>query len=1365
MAENLAPTVSRLIESARLRQGLSQNALASQLGVSQQSVSRWEKGQSYPDRAIVASLADALSLDEDLLRHPKNPSRIDAGYAGQLVPSTRPLVSALPFNSLTPEQFEEFVADLLQAIYSDADVYKLGGRGDDQEGYDVIVEQPDGRKLGVQCKREQQFGAKKVEKAIAQAERSVDASIIALGRAATKAARDEIGKHQQWALWDQLDLSRKVRTLPDDAPLRIVKAYFPNYIEDFLGIPAASPWIPLTEYFQDRPQRLLNHRQTMVGREQLLKTIISWVANSNDSNVAVLFGRGGLGKSKLLYEVASHKFAEKTHFRFTVIDHVATPADFDTLPRTGKVVVVVDDEYNVQRLGSLASQLWQHRPTAKLLVTSRPDGEAVLNEQFWRLGQMPGLVTRWTLEDLSHGEACELVANLIHRSAADPWTRQLASISADCPLIAVIAAELLERGQLASSAFITDKALRAEVFRLFSESTSRGGFAADAPQRQRVLAAVAAFQPVRLSVDEFATAMTKLTAIDSWDRVNRHIHELEDAGLILRRGDSIRVVPDMLGDVILADAAYDDRANRVTSFLTMAQKAASTTPLQHLLVNASRMEWQVRQNSSSSIDMVDNLWDELVEEAFESGYDARLKLLRIASKIAYFQPRPGYDYAMAVLKAVDKDQQISSLHRQVALDEVCSVLRNVAYSISFLPRVLDVLWHLAQRDDRPINQHPEHPMRVLKSLAEIRMGKPPEYLDSVIDSVERWLTKTYKRSPLEVVEPILAVEAQEEFSSDFRVITFYSYGIAPDPVRALRQRVVSLALTVARGRDVVAAVGAVETIGRAISFPVGMFERNVQKNEKHAWAKEFIPIIHALGDLARESSLDPAVRLAIRRPVSWHLRYGLESTKSAAKSALAHMSSSEDDDIALCLHTEAMHLEMLDRRDFDSADQFMATEINRVVGDLVDNCTPSEILSRIDQRLSIERKAFGGGDNAGRFLTALFWRSPNLAKSLCVATLEGQYIELAHNAGDAIAALAQAGDSETIKLASAMLASNSSVLKQAAALGLTWNRGARALLDGEAELLIQLAQHDDESVRVTVGRAIFLLSSINRMLAFELMSKANFGGSSKIAGEALFAFSERGPLRWSDTEPELRRSVLQRLVGCRTLDDYFIIDALSELSAVDPLGVTELLLDRLDRSLKKHAFDYQALPYQWYYPLKIWQTEDYSVCLQRVREWMERAEAANLAGYLQDDGGQIFSLVAGEWTGQVLASFGDISSAPSTVSLISTARLLSHAPLKFLLSNTDFVTNLFMRAESFGRKDAEAVLRALIPLKSWSATSWLGNPLPEEAQERDLGREIASRFPVDSTAYRFFHIVADNIESDIAYRQGASGANYDDKDW
>ena len=83
-------------------------------------------------------------------------------------------------------------------------------------------------------------------------------------------------------------------------------------------------------------------------------------------------------------------------------------------------------------------------------------------------------------------------------------------------------------------------------------------------------------------------------------------------------------------------------------------------------------------------------------------------------------------------------------------------LKLAAMTLATLPEALSQLWELAQDDDRPINPNPQHPLRILRELAEFGLAKPILFNNRMIDIVSTWFVDGQRLSPFEVLEPMLA---------------------------------------------------------------------------------------------------------------------------------------------------------------------------------------------------------------------------------------------------------------------------------------------------------------------------------------------------------------------------------------------------------------------------------------------------------------------------------------------------------------------------------------------------------------------------------------------------------------------------------
>lgn len=61
--------VGGLLRMLRREKGLTQRALAEQLGVSDRTISKWETGRGAPDVSLLSAVSDALGVNiEEILR-------------------------------------------------------------------------------------------------------------------------------------------------------------------------------------------------------------------------------------------------------------------------------------------------------------------------------------------------------------------------------------------------------------------------------------------------------------------------------------------------------------------------------------------------------------------------------------------------------------------------------------------------------------------------------------------------------------------------------------------------------------------------------------------------------------------------------------------------------------------------------------------------------------------------------------------------------------------------------------------------------------------------------------------------------------------------------------------------------------------------------------------------------------------------------------------------------------------------------------------------------------------------------------------------------------------------------------------------
>lgn len=232
VSQPYAALAAKILEGRNAR-GTTQAAFAAELGFKQQAVSRWEAGTHRPMVTQIPALAALIDDDVATLMQL-------AGYGS---PVSASLSTQFPGDTLDPATFEQFVADVVQALQPRAEVRVQGSRGHKQEGTDIAARFPDGRKWSFQCKRVERFGKAEIDKAIGYHSVDAERAFLVLSRIASPAAVEAVEAHPGWTLWDKQDLTRKVRSLPVATQERLADIYFRGQRMALLGRSEPGPWL------------------------------------------------------------------------------------------------------------------------------------------------------------------------------------------------------------------------------------------------------------------------------------------------------------------------------------------------------------------------------------------------------------------------------------------------------------------------------------------------------------------------------------------------------------------------------------------------------------------------------------------------------------------------------------------------------------------------------------------------------------------------------------------------------------------------------------------------------------------------------------------------------------------------------------------------------------------------------------------------------------------------------------------------------------------------------------------------------------------------------------------------------------------
>ena len=1320
------------VRAARLERGWTQKDLAQRVGASQRAVSAWETGSYEPEDELRDLVVALLGLQVGAIPAEQRAVPRDPG---------RTALSELPLERLSPDEFENFAASLLNAIYGPGSARKLGKSGHTQDGFDVIVQQAGRTVAAVQCKRVAQFGPARVDRAVRDAKIQADTGYIFVSRIVQPAAYEQMLKHPGWELWDKNTLSHRVHDLPESDKARIVDRYFPDLFEDFLGVPRG-PWLTAEQYFA---RTTLSDRYThdwrLVGRDDVLEDLCEFAGGEKYSTrVGLVVGAGGIGKSKLLFDM-SHRLKEDGHVAVRFLDRDADlgPRAFSQLPN-GRLVVVVDDAHDDQiGLGALISGIRSANYAAVMLLATRPYGEPTIRRALRNVGVAADEAFRRDVADLTVLQAEQLAREALGPGLAH-FALRLAHAARDCPLLLVAGADLIKDGNLDPAHVEDDERLRLELTDMYADVISAEA-ATFSEVRAEVLNAVAALQPVRAEQSVFREAMSTLTG-RPFDQVKQHLRALEDAGVLLQRNESYRVVPDLLGDALLVRAALGRAGGSPTGYLDRVLEACDGDALANLIINAGRIDWQERSRRRSGL--LDPLWSVISAWLRDADADAQAVLLSVLAHVSFFQPGPCLDLAAYALDGPDGPTapELASVSApQRVRDAASEVLRAAAYDHEHFPRAVDLLWRLAADDNRPTNQHPEHPMRVLAELAGIERTGPSIRQDLIIAAVERWMDLPGPTvcDPLDVLQPLLAAEGHDEIW-DAQAFVMRSYAVDPrnPAVIALRGRVLDLALDQLKTGSAQRACAALELVGAALVGPVGVFRLKVTDEDRELWEEPFLDTLDRLQHTMSNVQLAPALYVTLRYKLQWLGEYGSTRLRQVVRAVLGCIPLTLDNQLARALHGGPADLpeDTPDPDDLSWRHEAVTALFQSVIP-LLDQLPAEEAAGLVEGTLAGLHAVFDNKNGTARpFLFDLTKSRPGIGVELTARIENDPVGPLSHEASIVLIALAQADGPRALDAAKRLLAAGSLLLARQVAVAFGTQRGRTELVDGEGELLRTLVSHSDPTVHAHVLAAVHNLARTYPDLTIELLTIVPPEREGFAFGEFAMAVGPTGPLAWNDVPEQYKDRYFAALARVERLDNYPTEELLVDLSRSEPRRVLDLLIKRSEafegggemlRMLPLPSSPARAYRFQ--------ESAEFPSILRELREWLA---AAPPGGWRSINGPQLFTLVAGNYGPEVMQVIAEFFDQPNPARMVAVALMLRHAPNN-LVWDIEFIRRCLHAAQLAGGESLRQVMGALGgALFTGNRFGSFWQPIQDAGAIRQRASELADRCQPGTAEHEFY---------------------------
>ncbi|MHA2068018.1 MAG: hypothetical protein ACXABY_26955, partial [Candidatus Thorarchaeota archaeon] len=730
-----------------------------------------------------------------------------------------------------------------------------------------------------------------------------------------------------------------------------------------------------------------------------------------------------------------------------------------------------------------------------------------------------------------------------------------------------------------------------------------------------VLEMIAAVQPVRLDNEQFQQAAAQFLNTNRLTLVST-IGILEESGVLLRRGYTLRIIPDVLGDHILYEASLTTQGQTTGYAQAVFEQFDSVCPGE-TLQNLAELDWRIHQTSDKETNLLVDIWQGIEEEFKRAPNSGRCHILAILKKVALSQPRRVLslvEYVMHNPSTIPEVEKLSRLYQYThadVLNELPELLREIGYTLECLPRCCDLLWELGRDDGRPLSQHPEHPVRVLADLASYEFDKPLVINQIVLDAVERWLKEPEVHDHIHSLFDILnALLAKTSFSPrrEGYKIGLHPIVVSREKTQPLRERAIQFVVQCTTSERLKVVLFALKSLDEALREPHGLFGQDISKEEREQWRPEQIQILNQISTLA-EQPMDPLVQLHVLETLNWHSRHS-QSEEVKQKARAICISTPDSFELRLTKVLKQSHdwdspwEEKQDVEEWYKDHLQKAEQKRRAVAEefLQMYQSVGEGTRILNERLDTMRSC-GIHPDPQLFLGELGHLDPNYAAMMCDTIIEEPDCPLSDYISSFLHNVRVFDVDRALTLNKKALGSGNSALCFSVAQFYRGKLWAENPEQRDIEILNQLLIHPAFRIkRIAIG-ALGMLGRFQSRLAIDMMLTVDIGESMELASEMCKAFDDRLGIPPEALTPVDTKVLLSKLEGVKNIDEYHIGEFLALMSKKDARYIVQLLLLRVERS-EVEGSDYQPLPYLGFQRSLsgLADSEDFDMLLRKVRD-------------------------------------------------------------------------------------------------------------------------------------------------------------------
>ena len=511
--------------------------------------------------------------------------------------------------------------------------------------------------------------------------------------------------------WDAEDLI----TMTDEFP------YLLNSFRD----PHLPVFLPWQDMFRDQTagkHQLLRYDYETFGRESEMRQFQTFVQDA-DKRLLMVYGSGGIGKTKLAIEFA--KAVEQEHTDYEPLFVQVAGDTFENaladIPPNRKYIFFVDDAHDfIDHLGGIKILLNSpgYSDSKAVLITRKPF-KAFLEGCF--LNALPDqAMDELDIQKLSLEKTKELIRTYT-RIPDGSLLAGLTRIGRDTPLLAAMVIDSLNKGH-----DLRDLTTKDKLVELTFESYLNNIFSKHLPRsdkrHRKLLDWLSGIGSIDTEDNRIRDKLAEILKVAPYE-IEQYRDDLIEYGLLVQIGRKQRVFPDALSDYILRKACFRSSRKPSSFHESLLREFLPLLPVK-VIINLARVE-----NITGERSLLDEHVASLKIQAREGDNFVRMDILEQMEGISYFRPEDATEIFNIILNTAKEDSVNhhtwwgSTRTHQDVIKKIAREAQKTVNTLSGFVGTLEIVRRLLLMDNLDLPNY-DSPQALLKRMAGFQTSKP-----------------------------------------------------------------------------------------------------------------------------------------------------------------------------------------------------------------------------------------------------------------------------------------------------------------------------------------------------------------------------------------------------------------------------------------------------------------------------------------------------------------------------------------------------------------------------------------------------------------------------------------------------------------